>query len=190
MVCLHSDGILVKWVNVERPGYLGKNRDSRYAEWTGRYGIGKWRLAWKVDMEYVNFPRMCKYYEESYYRFLMEHEDILRELVDVASDVYDDAVSNVHSGFDYSIQETGRTHVQDIAIRNAVRRLGLRFMGNELLQIRDRKGSHALSMVLSPGRVPFYDKSIILRPELRGWWQPGSVESFYQSNRVLQKRKN
>jgi hypothetical protein len=187
---LHNGGKLVRWVDIGRLGYLGKHRDEMCARWDSKYGKGNWRLAWKVGMEYVDFLQMCKYYEESYYRFLKGHEEILGELVHAASDVYDDAVSNLHSGFEYNTQETNRTHVQDIAIRNAVRRLGSKFKGDELLQIRDREGSHALSMELSPGRVPFYDKSIIVQPELGGWWKPGTVESFYQSNRMLQKKNS
>ena len=121
-----------------------------YARWDGTYGKGNWRLAWKVGMEYVDFLQACKHYEESYYRFLKGHEEMLGKLIGTASDVYDDAVSNLRSGFEYSIQETNRTHVQDIAIRNAVRRLGSKFQGDELLRIRDTEGSHALSMELSP----------------------------------------
>ena len=46
--------------------------------------------------------------------------------------------------------------------------------------------SRALSWSKSPGRVPFHMPGVLLDPELEGWWQPGSVESFYQSNKVLQ----
>jgi hypothetical protein len=44
-------------------------------------------------------------------------------------------------------------------------------------------------MILSPGRVPFHRPDLIEKPELNGWWEKSSVESFYQSNRLLQKRK-
>jgi hypothetical protein len=89
---------------------------------------------------------------------------------------------------DYTVQETGRTHVQDIAIRRVVARLGRQFEGDQLIQIRDALGDHPLSMALSPGQVPFHRPDVILLPEIEGWWLPGSVESFYQSNKLLQRR--
>jgi len=32
-------------------------------------------------------------------------------------------------------------------------------------------------------------KELIKKPELTGWWKPGSIESFYQSNKILQVKK-
>jgi hypothetical protein len=174
------------WIDKGRPGYLGRHRDERYAGWNAEYGEGNWRLVWKIGTGNVDFLGMCKHYEESYYRFLGKEGGVLEMLIRGASDVYDDAVSNVYSGLVYSIQETNRTHVQDIAIRNAVNRLGKRFEGKELIQIRDKEAPHPLSIILSPGQVPFCEPGLILQPELTGWWKPHSVEAFYQSNRVLQ----
>jgi len=67
--------------------------------------------------------------------------------------------------------------------------MGLWFKGKELIQIRQEKGTHSLSMILSPGRVLFHKPELIKKPEITGWWHPGTVESFYQSNRFLQARK-
>src|ERR1700683_4118471 len=92
----------------------------------------------------------------------------------------------VGSGLDYSIQETKRTHVQDIALRWAVLLNGLMFRGTELVQIRATQGKHPLSPLLSPDNVPFHRPDWTVRPVLTGWWQPGSVEEWYQSNRWLQ----
>lgn len=50
-------------------------------------------------------------------------------------------------------------HLEDIAIRRCLVRLGLWFRGDQLV-----------------------------RPEWSGWWLPGSVESFYQSNKFLLAR--
>ena len=179
-------GRLVRWVDAGRPGYLGKHRDEKYAEWDSRYGKGNWRLAWKVGFQYVDFLQMCKHYEESYYKFLKEYEAVLNDLVATVSDIYDDSPTNVNSGLNYTKQETDRTHVQDIAIRNAVRRLGKVFKGMELIQIRSKEGHGVMSTTLSHGVVPFYNPEMIIRPELHGWWEKGSVESFYQSNKMLQ----
>ena len=178
------------WQTVERPGYFGKHRDERYREFDESYGEGNWRIAWKFGgITLSSLIEVCMFYEDSYYWFLYRHQEVLVELIGVASDVYDDDPSNMGSGYDYSIQETSRTHLQDIAIRRSVLRLGRRFVGPEPIQIRDKLGEHPLSLTLSPGRVPFHMPKIIVTPELEGWWEPGSVESFYQSNKVLQVRR-
>ncbi|HOU94965.1 MAG TPA: hypothetical protein PLU22_28135, partial [Polyangiaceae bacterium] len=66
---------------------------------------------------------------------------------------------------------------------DTVAALGRRFQGTELVRIRGR-GSAGYR--LNPGVVPFHAPEAILKPELVGWWQPGSIESFWQSNKVLE----
>ncbi len=130
---------------------------------------------------------MSAHYERSYDAFFDEHPEVLDQLEPFA-DVYDDAESNVDSGLDYSLQETDCTHVQDIAIRRCMAERGRQFKGSELLQIRDRVGSHELSMILSPGQVPFHDPSLIrggVEPDPRQWWEPESTEAWYQANKTL-----
>ena len=176
------------WVTVGRPGYFGSRRDVKHAEFDREYGAGGWRLAWKVDDAAFNRQQMTMLYEDAYYEVMSAQPDIVDQLVAEASDVYDDASTNILSGLDYHRQETARTHVQDIAIRRVVARLGRAFAGDRLIQIRDELGDHPLSMTLSPGRVPFHRPDLLMQPELEGWWKPGSVESFYQSNKILQRR--
>ena len=173
----------------DRPGYLGGRKAEKYQEWNNLYGQGNWRLAWKWENDkYLDFVQACKIYEEAYYIFLKNNPKILTDLISSASDVYDDNPSNVNSKKDYLIQETAHTHIQDIAIRISLERLGKNFQGNELIQIRDKKGTHPLSITLSPGRVPFHRQDLIVTPHLEGWWEDNSVETFYQSNRFLQVR--
>lgn len=178
------------WKTVEdnqgRPGYLGKHRAEKYAQWDSQFGVGNWRLVWKWGSRYLDFVQACMVYEESYYQYLKNNPSILEELLLVAYDVYDDAVSNVNSGLDYTKQETDRTHIQDISIRRVVCRLGRKFGGDKLIRIRHDRGEHPLSMTLSPGKVPFHRPDRIIEPWLTGWWGAGTVECFYQSNRVLQ----
>lgn len=176
-----------EWQTIGRPGYLGKHRDEMFIGWTNQYGEGNWRLEWKVGKLFVGFLGVCALYEDAYFKFLGENPEVLEQLIVEASDVYDDESTNVRSVFDYMCQETGRTHIQDIAIRRVVLRMGLWFEGSELIRIRQGKGLHPLSITLSPGIVPFHRPDMIKQPELEGgWWRPGSVESFYQSNRFLQ----
>lgn len=41
-------------------------------------------------------------------------------------------------------------------------------------------------MTLSPGQIPFHFPEKIIQPQLEGWWEKDTVESFYQSNKILQ----
>lgn len=179
-----------EWVAIEFPGYLGKHRDEKYKKWNGKYGIGNWRLAWMIGDIFVDFLGVCALYEDAYSEFLQKNPKILKQLIHEAKNVYDDEQSNIQSGFNYTIQETSRTHIQDIAIRRSLIRMGLWFKGEELIRIRQEKGKHPLSTTLSPGRVPFHRIDLIVKPEIEGWWQPRTVESFYQSNRFLRAKQN
>jgi hypothetical protein len=174
------------WKAIERPGSFGKRRDEKIAGWDSQYGKSNWRLVHVFGEAVLDFLGVCAVYEDAYFQFLEKNPEVLWRLVWEASDVWDDEESNVQSGFDYLRQETARTHIQDIAIRRSVARMGLRFKGGQLIRIRDTLGSHPLSLILSPGRVPFHKPRMIMVPELVGWWMPGSIESFYQSNKYLQ----
>ncbi len=182
---------MTNWETVDRPGYFGRHRDERRAAYDAQYGRGQWRIVWEADGRLFGFEQMVLLYEDAYVAYLGSSQGLpwLAQLVESASDVYDDAPSNVASGLDYLKQETSRTHVQDVAIRRAVVRLRETFRGQQLIQIRDSQGSHVLSMVLSPGQVPFHRPELILKPFLEGWWEPGSVECFYQSNKLLQVQR-
>ncbi len=179
---------MCRWQNQDRPGYLGKHRDAKQREWDEGFGPGNWRLVWQIGDNYFGVEAAIALYEDAYFRFLEENQAITQRLVREAGDVYDDNPSNVSCGLNYFPQETNRTHLQDIAIRRVLVRLGLWFQGMDLIQIRDDRGTHPLSLTLSPGRVPFHRPDLIVAPELEGWWQAGSVESFYQSNRWLQTK--
>jgi len=175
-----------EWTAIVRPGYLGRHRNEKYEEWNVKYGKGKWKVAWKVGDVFVDFLGACALYEDAYFHFLQNNPKIREQLINEACNVYDDEPSNVNSGFDYTAQETERTHIQDIAIRRSILRMGIWFKGKYLIRIRQEKGTHPLSITLSPGRVPFHKPELIEKPELTGWWYPGTIESFYQSNKFLQ----
>ncbi len=177
-----------EWATVGRPGYLGRHREEKYRKWEEKYGKGNWRLVWRAGETFVDFFGVCALYEDAYFEFLRNNPDILKQLIAEASNVYDDETSNIESGFDYTKQETPRTHIQDIAIRRSVIRMGLWFRGGELIRIRQEKGIHPLSIILSPGRVPFHRQDLIEKPELERWWYVGTIESFYQSNKFLQAK--
>ena len=122
-------------------------------------------------------------YEDAYHAHLQRSPAELEWLVQTASEVFDNSDSNVLSGLDYSVQEAPSTHLQDIALRRCLVRLGRHFEGDHLLEIRGR-GSEGYR--LNPGEVPFHRPELILHPQARSWWRPDSVESFWQSNKILQ----
>lgn len=171
------------WQVVERPGFAGRHRDRQDQYRDTLYGAGNWRLAHQVDGRYYDWLEALEnFYEEAYYQYFLANPDTLDWLVREASEVYDNAPSNVQSGLDYTKQEASSNHMQDISIRRVVHRLGRQFQGSRLLQVRSKNSRGAR---LSPGVVPFHRGEWILQPEIAGWWKPGSIESFWQSNKVL-----
>ena len=107
-------------------------------------------------------------------------------MISTAREVYDYEPDDVNSGLDYMVQNGTATHLQDIAIRNVVLRRGWQFKGRELVQIRSH--STYWGKKLSPGKVRFHRPDLIVNPHLEGWWEPNSIEDFWQSNKALQVR--
>jgi ADP-ribose pyrophosphatase YjhB (NUDIX family) len=172
-----------EWQIMGSPGYAGTGKAARDADRDRLYGPGNWRTAFRWGEGLVDRDTALQLYEDAYYAHFSTHPAVLDGLCAAACDVYDNAQSNVNSGCDYSAQETNATHLQDIAIRRCVLRLGRTFDGDHLVEIRgkDSEGFH-----LNPGRVPFHlPERIVNRPGNPGWIQPGSIEDFWQSNKVL-----
>jgi len=192
------------WLFEDRPGFFGKNRDNIIAGYNEKYGKDGWQLAWMpskyLHRAYVpyDFINACKaFYEQSYYIYMRSLPfEILDELCRYG-ECYDNAITNVKSRLDYTIQEAYSTHIQDIAVRNVMAALGRKFMtgGAPLLQIRGSKvsigGTCSLGTLLSPANVPFYDPDMIIQPsKCPDWANEGSVEDFWQSNKILQVWKD
>ena len=177
------------------PGYVGSRRNELWTERDAKFGKDNWRSVWLVAGDYLEYEEVCRLYEDAYFEYFKKRRELLDYLLETASDVYDDDPSNVESGLDYAQQGSVRTHIQDIAIRNCVTRLGREFKGHTLLQIRDREGAHPLSLALSPGQVPFHKPELLSDPdnlpeiESKAWWLPASVEDFYQRAKRLAIRK-
>lgn len=175
------------WKSVLRPGYVGSSKQAAARELDQRYGPGRWRIAYGWHGETITREQALDHYTAAYEVWLKKNPELLDWLVRTASDVYDIAPEDVRSGTDYSIQRGAAVHLQDIAVRLAVQRLGRKFEGTRLIRIR---GKRAEGSCLSPGVVPFHEPEAIAQPELKGWWGPGTVESFWQSNKVLQVRQH
>lgn len=184
----------MRWVNRYRPGFFGSRRDEIVAGLNKEFGKDGWRLRHLVfdtlsnQMREYDYVEACKeLYEKSYYIFLLKNPQIVDVLVRY-TDVYDNATTNVQSGLDYTKQEAYSTHIQDIAIRNALKLLGREFTGvlKTLAQIRG-PGSVGFQLGLNPGQVPYMNPPGITQPSLRPKWaQEGSVEDLWQSNKWVQ----
>jgi len=182
-----------EWRNIERPGYFGRRRDLMHAQYDLQYGVGNWRLAWVVngygadstDISF-SFEQACElFYEESYYRHL-ESRPADIDFICEFTECIDNAPTNVHSGLDYTAQEAYSTHIQDIAVRNVLSRLGRVFTGKraELLVIRSADSN---GFRFGPGNIPLYQPKLITKLSLcPAWANKGSVEDFWQSNKWLQ----
>ena len=175
------------WKTIEKPGYFGKKRDQKYKEFNQTYGEDNWRLAYTWNNEIIDREFALKIYEDGFYEFLKNNPETLEWLIKTASDVYDTAESNAGS-LDYNIQETPNNHIHDISIRRAVYRLGKAFQGDHLVHVR---GEGTEGYRLMPGKIPFHLPQLIEQPQLeKWWWEPNTVEAFYQSNKVLQVKLN
>jgi hypothetical protein len=184
--CVDDDG----WVDVDRPGHLGARRRDRMAAWETEFGSGRWRLVWRVGTLVHPWEAALCLYEDAYHRRLDDDPDLRHRLVRTARDVYDRDPSDVLSGLDYASQRGAGHHLQDVAVRRVLVRLGTWFAGDRLVRLRRGGGGTADEPggKLDSSVVPFHRPELIVRPELDGWWERGSVESFYQSNRILQRR--
>ncbi|MBI4436353.1 MAG: hypothetical protein HY590_02930 [Candidatus Omnitrophica bacterium] len=185
-----------------RGGYFGGQRPEiveQLNKWLGEDG---WLIVHRIGDRFVPEEEAVRLYEEAYYVYFTENEkgkQLLEELLEVAKDVYDTDPSNVNSGTDYSIQETDARHLQDIAIRRVVQKLGKQFRGQELVQIRGKysNGWNSKGFFLNPGMVPFHKKELMKGfleeernkrqrvPHIKGWWKRGSIEDFLQNTKVI-----
>jgi hypothetical protein len=119
--------------------------------------------------------------EEAYHQ-VIAGDPALQQWLCGFADVYDNARSNTASGCDHAVQEQSSLHFADIAIRRVMLRLGLRFSGRHRLSLRvARPDGHDLAAAA----VPFHRPEAILQPRIEGWWEPGSIQDFWQSNEVL-----
>lgn len=174
----------MEWTTIARPGFAGGKRDQLREMYDNTYGRENWRIAWQWGDEIILKEEACKIYEEGYYQDSFKREDIWKELIENARNVYDIEPRDVESGLDYLVQKGNATHLQDIAVRNVVKRRDWKFQGRELIQVRSHKSYWG--KLYSPGKVMFHKPEMIIFPHLNGWWNTNSIEDWYQSNKVLQ----
>ncbi|HAH19607.1 MAG TPA: hypothetical protein DCL49_01740, partial [Candidatus Omnitrophica bacterium] len=174
-----------------RPGYFGKDKNAIHEKLNQWFGAGNWEIRHLIDGTFVSLKEALVYYEDAYFEYFKSHPEELEWLVRNGSDVYDNNLTNIHSGTNYEIQETPDYHFQDIAIRRVFKRLWLVFKGAKYVQVRGLYPSgrlpenHISGAHLSPARIFFHQPELILQPQLEGFWKPNSIEAFYQSSKVI-----
>lgn len=177
------------WKVVGRPGYFGRRRNQKIAQYNADFGEGNWKLAWYAPFatgtNFLDFEQACKrLYEDSYLVWFRQNMEEIDKIC-TYGECIDNAPSNVQSGVDYTKQEAFSTHIQDIAVRNVLAKLGRKFEGpkDKILVIRSADSD---GFKYGPGNIPFFEASWILQPsKCPGWANAGSVEDFWQSNKVL-----
>lgn len=171
-------------VPVDRIGYLGGKREQFVQRMNKLYGEGNWTLGYIADGKPLDRDQALELYQKSYEAYFRANPDYTQRMLREARDVYDTDISNLRSGLNWHAQEDSRSHLQDIAVRRAVKELGLAFQGDKLLQIR---GLDSDLPELNPGRVPFISRELILNPPecTADWVQKGSIEDFWQNNKFL-----
>ena len=172
-----------QWITLCRPSYSGPTKRTRDGDRDTLYGCGRWRTAFSWGGRIIRYVDALYLYEDAYLEHFRAHPDDLDWIVNTACEVFDNSETNVLSGLDYAVQEAATTHLQDIAVRRCLVRLGLWFKGDHLVEIRARDSE---GYRLNPGQIDFHRLEMIVQPEPRSWWRPGSVESFWQSNKVFQ----
>ncbi len=178
------------WKTIERPGQSGSQKGELITKWNSLYGKDNWRKAWIYKGKIINQIEVFKLCEEAYYKDSFDREEVWEKLIETAKDVYDMIPEEIESGTDYTKQ--GKyTRFHDICIRNVLKRRGWQFKGDKLIQIRyDKDKRTYFSDNLDPGKVKFHETNKILEPHLKDWWDYNSIEDFYQSNKILQVKKD
>ncbi|MCF7913335.1 MAG: hypothetical protein K9M99_12460 [Candidatus Cloacimonetes bacterium] len=171
-----------EWQIVEYPGYFGYKKAKLTNYYAEKYG--EYQIAWEVNKHLLYRQSALQLYENAYYQYLKNNPELTDWLVNTAADIYDTAPGNVESGIDYNIQdELSPNHLHDIAIRRCLVRMDKWFKGKHYLEVRSLKSE---GYVLNPGIVPFHKPELIHQPEWESnWIIPGSIESFWQSNKVI-----
>lgn len=169
------------------PGFLGSRRPKLEERLKRLFGENSWQTQHLIAGAIAPQAAAFKLYESAYVAYFKKHPEKLDWLCKNYANVYDTTESNVQSGGDYTHQEAAKlgTHIHDIAIRRAVAILGRKFEGEALLQVRSAKSE---GYCLSPGEIEFHKPELVTATEVPNpkiWWQPGSIEDFYQRTRRL-----
>lgn len=188
------------WQTVLRPGYQGKAKDEQVATWNERYGKENWRMAWELRSGVLfSYDEMFySIYVPGYVKYFLDHPDEAAELTDHFAYAIDKDMISRYEAFDHRAlyDKPGRPNqFHNVALNIALEYyLGLPFQGSQPIQVREGKpGSDPSTWpkgwYWSPGRIDAVRQDLIPQTDIKGWWQPGTIEDVYQTAKVLQVRK-
>lgn len=149
-------------------GDLKDRRHSFIKKVENTVGKSNWTWSFKFRNKFYSYPLGLQIYEDSFYSFLVKNIDLLKRLVVDYKDVYHHTYEDFDSGLDYNVQKDKSEHYDDIAIRRSVARLGLKFNGEKILDLKTSPYSEM--------KVPFHmptDNKII------------SVKSWFDQSRYI-----
>lgn len=185
-----------QWINKGQPGFLGKTKEQQYAHWDKEFGKNNWRICWVLpNGEILGFDQMFQLYVESYTKYFREHWNEAIELTKNHSFTYDKTLITPDLAFNpYAlVNKPGiPNQFHHVALNLAlIQNLGLKFQGENPLQVRDGKPNQPkeewpLGWKWGPGRIPLHDLSLMPNTQLKGWWDKNSIESLYQTTKILQ----
>lgn len=170
-------------IAIARMGQIGRAKDKFIAGMNRIFGEGNWTIGYRYGSSMISREAALQLYEDSYVKFFQENRDVLNKLVKEASDVYDTYKTEVSSGTDWYNQTERSTHLQDIAIRRALIRLGEKFQGKRLRKVK----SDGHLPELSPGNIPFLQPELVNRFKKveKKWIKPNTIEDFWQNNKIF-----
>ncbi len=189
------------WFTVEKPGYLGKTKDAKEAEWNAQYGEGNWRYAWELASgESLDFEQVFwQVYVAGYVAYFLSHRDEALFLVNNYAYAYDKELIPKDDAFDpyFLYNKAGHPNqFHNVALNIALEWfLGLPFLGEKPIQVREGKpGTPADKQpegyLWSPGRIPAIRPDLIPPPVGDSWYNNTSIEGFYQNAKVVQVKGN
>lgn len=168
---------------VDRPGYFGDKRQQRVDFYDNLFGADRWSEMWEVDGSLVSFAKAVSMYDESYYQHLAANPEAA-----VWASSFGDCSDIADTYRNCCDPHATPRYLQAASVRRALTRLGFSFAGpvDRLLSIR---GPESNGHSLNPGHVPFHCPSLILQGtrcgKRPGWAEIGSVEHFWQANKVI-----
>jgi hypothetical protein len=177
---------------VSRPGYFGRRR-TQIASQLDRDYPG-WQECWQINNNILSFSEAVLLYDDAYFHHLNNNPQVV-DWVTSFGECYDSERANIATGTDHDPKASPR-HIQDVSVRRALIRLGTYFKDfrgtdhtlydeQHLLHIR---GEETNGFELMPGNIKFHKPELILQENIEnmpGWIKPGTVESFWQANKVI-----
>ncbi len=198
---MEQDKTINRWITVDHPGYLGKNKDPKFQQWNKEFGAENWRIAWELrNKSVLDYSGVFwRIYVPGYANYFLQHPKEALFVAANASYTYDkDLISREQAFDEYALVEKPgiANQFHHVALNIALEfNLGEKFAGEHPLQVREGKpGTNPdfwpAGWRWSPGRIPTVRQDLIPNIPLQGWWKEGSIEDLYQKSKVLQVKQS